>query len=214
MRNTFREVLDILKIHGHEIMMALYGDECKRALRLDFTPEEWEIEEKSLMFYSCYEGGDFFPILFGLKNYDRRTIFDDRPEVSVANLKRNYIYHCEINTYVESKDYGSTQVHYFTVLHSDDATILLQTYGGTDGILVKYVYADINIVLSDIIGGSSETYRRLFEIPKYMEHVLTFNQATLKYVGQSLFIPDLKFLNSILQPAGLDFAAKKLGYLV
>lgn len=211
--DTFREVLDVLKVHGHEIMMALYGDEEKCNLKRDFTDEEWETEQHNLMFYSCYEGGDFIPKLFGLKTYDRNATFNSTPIRSKAALKNDAIYHCELNTYNESRDYGSAQVHYFTILVTN-VTILVQTYGGVDGILVKYIHGDVNVILNKIISGSGDHYRRLFQVPKDMEHVLNYDFADLKYVKQSLFIPSLDDLNELLQSKGANFAAVAIDYLI
>ena len=211
--NTFREVVDILKIHGHEIMMAFYGNEEKCNLQRDFTPEEWETEQHNLMFYSCYEGAEFLPMLFGLQDYNRDAFFEKTPVQTESAMKKGYIYHCKVNTYNETREYGSTQVHYFTVYVSD-VVVLFQTYGGTDGILVKYVHNDINDILDEIIAGSGESYKRLFEIPKHMHHALSFDFVDLQYVRQPLFTPNLEHLDKLLKTKGLEFAADKIAYYI
>lgn len=210
--NTFREVLDILKIHGHEIMMAFYGDEQKAELKKSCTPEKWVTMEHELMYYSCYEGGEFLPTLFGLKGYNRYASFEKLSNVDVPHLKQNHIYHCELHTGIAGDDgFGANQVHYFTIFYSD-VVVLLQTYGGVDGILVKYVHSDINDILNEIMNGSGEDYRRLFEIPSDMEHVLDFDVVTLKYVKQPLMVPTLQDLDDLLQTKDLGFAMEKIDY--
>src|SRR5438445_7082824 len=159
-QDTFEEVLDILKIHGDDIMMAFYGNECKSYLEQDGHFEE------DLMFYSCYEGGKFFPLLFGFKKFDQNQL-NKIPNKQLEPLLPDYIYHCRIETRGVKRNYFTDQVHYFTIFMGEK-TILFQTYGGVKGILIKYIHNDINDIIKEIIFGSTEHYRLLFEIPKEM----------------------------------------------
>ena len=78
------------------------------------------------------------------------------------------------------------------------------------GILVKYIHDDINIIINEILSGSTEHYRRLFEIPKEMEHVLQFVDIDFNYIKQPLFYPNLITLDKLLSSRGLDYAKNKL----
>lgn len=215
----FSEVLDILKLHGDEIMMAFFGNECKvdlmRDLREDFEEgtQEFVEAERSLMYYSCYEGGDFIPLMFGWDNYDRDQVLDTVPQLSKISLKSGYIYHCKLETASGIANYNTDQVHYFTIFRGE-RTILLQTYGGTKGILVKYVHNDINEILNQIIRGDGEYYRRLFEVPDYMSHVLHYDVARFYCVKQHLVYPTLKSFDKLLESKGLDFAKLKMNFYV
>jgi hypothetical protein len=207
----FSEVLDILKLHGDEIMMAFHGEECMTDLKRDLQ-EEFEAEKDNLIFYSCYEGGKFLPLLFGIKNYDQRNMLDNT-EPELPSFQKGFIYHCLIQTFASKNDYISDQNHYFTIF-CGERTLLFQTYGGAKGILVKYIHGNIKGILKEILQGNTENYRRLFEIPSHMELVLSFRSATLKYVSQKIFYPSLIYLNGILSTKDLDFAANKLDYLI
>lgn len=213
--SEFNEVLDILKIHGHEIMMKLTGNECretfKRGLGDRFAQKE---KDGKLMYYSCYDGMDLIPRVFGNVDFDRRADLDSISPTRIP-LAVNQIYHCKLDTGTDEEDYGMEQVHYFTIVYAEAQTILLQTYGGTQGILIKYVHSDINELLSAILHGSAETYRRLFEVPTNMEHILEYENSTLAYVSQPLVYPTLSQLDElVLSHMELDYAKVKSQYLI
>lgn len=211
--DTFSEVLDILKVHGDEIMMALYGNECKADLK-EGDPEAFdENGESDLFYYDCYHGGEFFPMLFGLDDYNRHYQLDISPARSQLPLEQGYVYHFLIETRTIEAAYGNDQNHYFTIFYGE-RTILLQTWGGYQGILVKYIHGDISEILAGILRGNSENYRRLFEIPEHARRVLQFDTAKIKYVKQIMMRPTLERLNIPLSKVGLNYAKDKLSFYI
>tara|TARA_R110001632_G_scaffold200941_9_gene323695 strand:+ start:2840 stop:3457 length:618 start_codon:yes stop_codon:yes gene_type:complete len=195
----FEAVLDVLRFHGDEIMMGLYGNKARKELMED------EGFDEDMMFYDCYTGGDFFPELFGIKNFSScRELQNIDPPTKP--FKEDFVYFCMIKTFSDENNYAVDQVHYFTIVMGKNRTILLQTYGGVRKVLVKTIVGDITKYMEMINQGNTGIYDKLFEVPEWMKHVLNFKSISFRYKRFPLKYPTLFDLNEIIKDAGLDFA--------
>jgi hypothetical protein len=204
--NEFLDVLGILWQHGDQIMT-----KYSQAIR----------SEDKCVWYDCLYGNSFLTKLFGKTTAKRTINFMNkrRPQgaqeyTSITDIGAG-IYHFRLETELlsETTDINSDQVHYFTIIN-DSKPLLLQTLGGVKGILIKRIYGDINMILTQLISANSDTFTKLFEVPPYLNELANYQFTSFSYYRQPLHYPTLTDLNRILEPLHLDYAIEKLSYKI
>jgi len=196
--NEFNIILDVLKKNGHKIMIKKYS--CYKIMSKE---EREEIKKENGYFYDCYEGQQFIGHLFNLKDQDilSSILFNKYNDIIKykldEKLEKNYIYFFKI-TILNSKNnnYLTNQVHYFEYIYNDNP-ILIQSYGGIKGITIKNIN-NIDTILNNLFNLNHKTYKDTFDIPKYLDEILHFDNIEIIYIKKEIIYPTINKLVSLL----------------
>lgn len=138
---TVSRMLEVIKQHGYQ-MMLFYA----HAYKFDEGDHEHETLEGNLElereYTSCWYGGEFFEDLL----MSKLQLLRETNQVVADRIYSGYL--------------EGDEVHYFTVITTDDQAYVINSYGGTAHLeLITHPISHFNLLLKSV---NNETFERTF----------------------------------------------------